>query len=292
MVLTFPQDEPFESYSERLSPFFKMKREDGIIEVRMHTKGSEALFSFELHRAYGQMFRAVGADRQNEVMILTGTGDHWALPMKPPTSANQNRNGEDKPPPVKSAYDPSYGPYDRTYIDGIKIMEEMIWSVNIPVIGAVNGPGFHTETAFMADLTLCTPDTRFVEPHFTLGIVPGDGNFLVLQELMGIKLANKAMYLGRPISAQEALDWGLVSDIVPRSDLLAHSWAMARYMMERPREVRALTTAVARQRWRNVVSRDLPMHLTHQITGSLIRPMSMQAQDDVITGKSGYFVMK
>jgi len=292
MTRTFPLDEPFESYSERMSDFFEMKREDGIIEVRMHTEGKEALLSFELHRAFGPMFRAVGADRRNEVMIITGTGEHWALPMKPPTSEDLSRESAGSAAAAENAWDPAYGPYDRTYIDGTKIMEEMIWSVNIPVIGAVNGPGFHTEFACMADLTLCTPDTRFIEPHFTLGIVPGDGNFLVLQELMGIKRANKAMYLGQPITAQQAVDWGLVNDIVPKNELSAHSWAMARHLMERPREVRSFTTAVARQRWRNVITRDLPMHLTHQISGSLIRPMSMQAQDDIITGKSGYFEMK
>ncbi|WP_144095917.1 enoyl-CoA hydratase/isomerase family protein [Croceicoccus sediminis] len=292
MTLTFPPEEPFESYSQRFSDFFAMRREDGIIEVRMHTDGGPVLFGFELHRAFGQMFRAVGADRENEVMILTGTGDHWALPMKPPSAEVLARESAGRASAAKTAFDPAYGPYDRTYTDGIKLMEEMIWAVNIPVIAAVNGPGFHTETAFMADLTLCTPDARFVEPHFTLGIVPGDGNFLILQELIGIKRANKAMYLGQPISAQQALDWGLVNDIVPRDDLAAQSWAMARHLMARPREVRGLTAAVARQRWKTLLSRDLSMNLTHQISGSLIRPISIQSQDDIVSGESGYFEMK
>lgn len=287
MALAFLEDESFESYSERFSSFFRMKREDGIIEVRMHTDEGEALFGFELHRAFGQMFRAVGADRQNGVMILTGTGDEWARPMKAPSSAKPTHEAG-----RHAAYAPDYGPYDRTYIDGSKLLEELVWSVNIPVIGAVNGPGIHTETAFLADITLCTPDSRFIEPHFTLGIAPGDGNFLVLQELIGMKRANKAMLLGQPITAQQALEWGLVTDIVPRAELLEQSWAMARYFMARPREVRALTTAVARQRWKNLLTREFAMHLTHQISGALIRPVSIAGQDDKVSGKSGYFGME
>ena len=285
MVLTFLQDETFESYSERLSPFFKMTRENGIIEVRVHTDGGEALFGLELHRAFGQMFRAVGADRQNEVMILTGTGDYWVKSVNTESSVSQENSDVELPPFSEMIY-------DTFHIDGTKIVEELIWSVNIPVIGAMNGPGFHAETALLADITLCTPDTTFVEPHFTLGLVPGNGNYLILQELMGMKRANKAMFLGQPVTAQQALDWGLVTDIVPRAELLAQSWAMARYLMERPREVRALTTAVARQRWRNLFNREFAMHLSHEITAALIRPVSIDAQPDVVTGKSGYFVMK
>lgn len=285
MVVAFLPDEEFESYSERLSPFFKMKREDGIIEVRVHTNEEEALFGLELHRAFAQMFRAVGADRKNEVMILTGTGDYWVKSVNHDTSVGKEVNGE-APPPFTEII------YDTFHIDGTKIVEELIWSVNIPVIGAINGPGFHAETPLLADITLCTPDTTFVEPHFTLGLVPGDGNFLILQELMGMKRANKAMYLGQPVTAQQALDWGLVTDIVPRPDLLEQSWAMARHLMARPREVRALTTAVARQRWRNVFNREFAMHLSHEITAALIRPASIDGQPDIVTGKSGYFQMK
>nr|WP_321441586.1 enoyl-CoA hydratase/isomerase family protein [uncultured Hyphomonas sp.] len=284
-MATFLPDESFESYSERLTPFFKMKREDGIIEVRVHTNGGEALFGLELHRAFAQMFRAVGADRKNEVMILTGTGDHWVKSVNPETSVGKEVNGE-APPPFTEII------YDTFHIDGTKIVEELIWNVNIPVIGAMNGPGFHAETPLLADITLCTPDTTFVEPHFTLGLVPGDGNFLILQELMGVKRANKAMYLGQPVTAQQALDWGLVTDIVPRADLLVKSWAMARHLMARPREVRALTTAVARQRWKNLFTREFALHLSHEITAALIRPASIDSQPDVVTGKSGYFEMK
>lgn len=278
MAPTFLPDESFESYSERLSPFFKMKRENGIIEVRMHTEGGEALFGLEIHRAFAQMFRAVGADRKNEVMILTGTGNHWVRSVNPETSIDPS-----------TFVDVIYDTYQ---IDGTKIVEEMIWSVNIPVIAAVNGPGFHAETAFLADITLCTPDTSFVEPHFTIGLVPGDGNYLILQELIGLKRANKAMFLGQPISAEQALEWGLVTDIVPRGDLLSQSWAMARYLMVRPREVRGLTTAVARQRWKNLLTREFGMHLSHEVAGVLIRPASIEAQEEKVIGKSGYFKMK
>jgi enoyl-CoA hydratase/carnithine racemase len=252
MAVTFLPDETFESYSERLSPFFKMKREDGIIEVRVHTNGEEALFCLEMHRAFAQMFRAVGADRQNEVMILTGTGDHWVKSVDHNTSVGKEIDGK-APPPFTDII------YDTFHIDGTKIVEELIWNVNIPVIGAINGPGFHAETPLLADLTLCTPDTTF---------------------------------LGQPVTAQQALDWGLVSDIVPRDELLKQAWAMARHLMARPREVRALTTNVARQRWKNLFTREFALHLSHEITAALIRPASIDGQPDVVTGKSGYFEMK
>jgi enoyl-CoA hydratase/carnithine racemase len=285
MAVAFLQDEAFESYSARLSPFFKMKREDGIIEVRVHTNDGEALFGLEMHRAFAQMFRAVGADRQNEVMILTGTGDYWVRSVNQENSGEHGGDAEGAPPFSEFIY-------DTFHIDGTKIVEELIWNVNIPVIGAVNGPGFHAETMFLADITLCTPDTTFVEPHFTIGLVPGDGNYLILQELIGMKRANKATFLGQPVNAQQALEWGLVTDVVPREGLLDQAWAIARYFMQRPREVRALTTNVARQRWKNLFTREFAMHLSHEITAALIRPVSIEANEGAVTGKSGYFGAK
>ena len=285
MAVEFLADEEFESYSERLSSFFKMKREDGIIEVRVHTNGAEALFGLELHRAFAQMFRAVGADRKNEVMILTGTGDYWVKSVNTESSGDHAPDGE-APPAFSDLI------YDMFQHDGTKIVEELIWNVNIPVIAAMNGPGFHAETALLADITLCTPDTTFVEPHFTLGLVPGDGNYLILQELIGMKQANKTMWLGQPITAQQALDWGLVTDIIERGDLLPQAWAMARYLMKRPREVRAYTANVARQRWKDLFTREFAMHLSHEVAAALIRPVSIEASPDVVTGKSGYFEMK
>ena len=49
----------------------------------------------------------------------------------------------------------------------------MIWDV--PAIGALPGPGFHWDSAFLCDVTICAKDCKIEVPHAQGGLVPGDG---------------------------------------------------------------------------------------------------------------------
>ena len=76
MALTrYVPNPDFAEYSARFREHFQMERRNGIILLRMHTQGSEVQWSWELHRAIGQVFRTIGSDPENEVMILTSVGD-------------------------------------------------------------------------------------------------------------------------------------------------------------------------------------------------------------------------
>lgn len=65
-----------ESYAEKYAEYFVMQRRDGILELRMHTDGGPAQFGFAVHNAWGQAWQEIGNDPDNEVLILTGTGEH------------------------------------------------------------------------------------------------------------------------------------------------------------------------------------------------------------------------
>lgn len=64
----------FEEYSPQWSEYFSMRREDGILEVRMHSEGDSAKWGLELHRAFIPAFADIGHDPENEVVIFSGTG--------------------------------------------------------------------------------------------------------------------------------------------------------------------------------------------------------------------------
>lgn len=256
----------FAEYRERFAEHFVMDRTDGVLEVRFHTEGGEALWSLELHRALSQMFQAVGQDPENEVMIITGTGDQWLT----------KRDHDSMAQVVKPDY-------DVWYADMTKLVENLLWCVDIPTIGAINGPGFHTEFGLLCDLTIAADDARFFEPHFHLGVVPGDGMFMVYQELLGLKRANHAMYLRTDgLSAAEALEWGLVGETLPRDELMPRARAMAAKIMEQPRVIRRLTAQVARRPWRRIAQADFSMHISTELFGGNVspRPLSNFAKVD------------
>ena len=257
-LTSFVPHVPLSEYQERLKEHFVMERTNGVLEVRMHTRGGEAVFGFELHRALHQMLQAVGQDPENEVMILTSTGTTWINQYDQESFETQGRDAE--------AYRKTH--YDMWYADANKLIDTLLWQIDIPLIGAINGPGFHIELPLLCDLTIATDDTRFMDPHFFMGVVPGDGQFLIYQNLIGLKRANHMMYLNNGISAQEALEWGLVGEILPRADLLPRAREMAQAIMSQDRSIRRLTAQVARRRWKRLFTDDFSMHVTHEMYGA------------------------
>src|SRR3954452_18819965 len=74
----------FADYSEFFKDFFTMtRRDDGVLLVEAHTAGGPIQLSVQNHRALGQMLKTVGADPENEVMILTGSGEEFMMDSDP-----------------------------------------------------------------------------------------------------------------------------------------------------------------------------------------------------------------
>src|ERR1700734_3973064 len=74
----------FEDYREAFRDFYLMeRRDDGVLLVAAHTQGGPVQLSVQNHRALGQMLKTVGADPENEILILTGTGEDFMMRSDP-----------------------------------------------------------------------------------------------------------------------------------------------------------------------------------------------------------------
>src|SRR5258708_9432668 len=72
----------FESYRDKYENL-RMKRENGILEVALHTRGGPLVFNGYVHEALVHAFRDIGDDRDNHVVILTGTGNDFCTQLSP-----------------------------------------------------------------------------------------------------------------------------------------------------------------------------------------------------------------
>lgn len=241
-----------EEYARRYEDLFVLTRKDGVLEVRMHTNGGPFRASWQAHNAWSQLWNDVGRDPENEVMILTGTGDFWL-------TADLDELWHT---PLRDWTDDSKL---KMHCDMVKLLESFIFAIDIPTIAAVNGPGGHLELALLCDLTLCAPDVQFSEPHFMIGAPPGDGLMLALQRTMGVKRASYHAYTGRPVDALAARDLGLINEVLPRETVLPRAWALAEMIMQRPRITRHLTHAITAQAWKRALVDDLAFHVGHQM---------------------------
>ncbi|MBN1320862.1 MAG: enoyl-CoA hydratase/isomerase family protein [Thermoleophilia bacterium] len=260
MSLTNFVDWPkFEEYKEMFKEHFIMeKRDDGVLLVRMHTKGGPQLWSMELHRAIGQMWRTVGSDSDIELIIFTGTGKDWIIEFEP----------ESWKPEIT---EPEYTRYEHMFIDGRRMLIAMIQDVEVPTIGLINGSGGHAEIGLMCDICLMADDAIIADPHFLYDIVPGDGIHSCLIELLGVRGAAYAMYTSQRFTAQQALAAGLVNEVVPPDRLIPRAYELADFIMARHRTVRRLTSQVVKRPWKQRIVDDLDMTFGTEMFGDFCK---------------------
>lgn len=105
-----------------------------------------------------------------------------------------------------------------------------------PVIAAVNGSaaGAGLSLACACDLRLAADSAAFVPAFAGIGLVPDSGASWHLERLLGYARAFEWMASNRKLSAVEALDWGLVSEVMPAEALAARTAELAAEWADRP----------------------------------------------------------
>jgi len=99
-----------------------------------------------------------------------------------------------------------------------------------PILAAVGGYalGGGCELALACHLRIASENAQFGLPEVSLGIMPGYGGTVRLARLIGLGRAVEMTLTGEMVTAQRALEMGLVSAVVPRSDLLGEAKALLR----------------------------------------------------------------
>ncbi|MGI4952043.1 MAG: enoyl-CoA hydratase/isomerase family protein [Janthinobacterium lividum] len=99
----------------------------------------------------------------------------------------------------------------------------------VPVIGAVNGAAYGggCEIAACCDFLYAADHARFALTEVTLGILPGGGGTQTLPRALGERRAKELILTGRPFTAAQAQEWGLVNAVFPAGAVLAEAMATA-----------------------------------------------------------------
>jgi enoyl-CoA hydratase/carnithine racemase len=259
----------FEDYRRTFEDFFRMeRRDDGVLLVEAHTLGGPVQLSVQNHRALGQMLKTVGADPENEVLILTGSGEDFMMKSDPDGFALEE---EDMP----------YWAYEYAYKDGRTNVSALVNDLEIPTIGLLNGPGFHSEIVLMCDLTLAAEGSTIFDLHYDIGSVPADGIHNAFQELLGVKRAAYALLTGEAVTAEQALEWGMVNEVVPRDRLVERAHAIADHIMSQPRTTRRLTTQIVRRPWKQRIVNDLDGGFGIQMFGHVAKAHAVHGEQHI-----------
>jgi enoyl-CoA hydratase/carnithine racemase len=244
----------FKDYAS-MSEYVTMNRDEaGVVTLELHSPDGETLrWNGEVHEQLGALFAAVGADFDNQVVILTGRGDSFI--------GSIDFGGVSRVGP---------GSYSRILRAGRDLISGLL-SIDVPMIAAVNGPArVHAELAVLCDIVIGSPDCLFQDgPHFPKGIVPGDGVHVIWPMILGPNRSRYFLLMGQEIHAQEALQTGIISEIVDTARLLDRAAEIAGILLEKPKRVRRYTRQLLTQPIKEQVQRDLLLGLGFEGLGAL-----------------------
>jgi len=125
-----------------------------------------------------------------------------------------------------------HGMTDEQWMAQHAIFERMtlaLMDCPIPVIAAVNGAAFGggCELTLTCDFAYASTSARFALTEITLGIMPGAGGTQFLPRAVGSRRAKEIILTGKPFSAQDALDWGVVNKLCAPEKLMEETLATA-----------------------------------------------------------------
>jgi len=180
----------------------------------------------------------IDADSDVRVAILTGAGTAFSSGGNIKTMRAPGGLGEGAPAAIRDKYRA-----------GIQRIPLALYALEVPLIAAVNGPaiGAGCDLALLCDIRIAGESARFAESFVKLGIIPGDGGAWLLPRVVGLSKAYEMAFTGDSIDAQEALTCGLVSQVVPDSELMDAARALAGRIAANPPHALRLTKRLIRE---------------------------------------------
>ncbi|WP_111733636.1 enoyl-CoA hydratase-related protein [Roseovarius amoyensis] len=190
-------------------------------------------------------FTQVQADPEISVMILTGADPAFCAggdikEMHDPESIFRKE-------PLAAA---------QSYVDGVQRLPLALYNMDIPTIAAVNGAavGAGCDLTMMCDMRIASEKAKFGEVFLNLGIIPGDAGSWFMLRRLGHQKAADLTFSGRMVEADEALELGMVLEVVSHDKLMERARERAAVIASKPpRAVR-----VAKRLMRNAERMDLP----------------------------------
>jgi enoyl-CoA hydratase/carnithine racemase len=219
--------------------FIKTEIEGPIAVVTMSAQESRnALGSDEQYGPIEDVCRRISGDRSIRAVVWTGAGKAFCA-------------GGDIKLMRDRAFDPNIEPVEDRYHykEGIHRIPLALYNLEVPVIAAVNGPaiGAGLDLACMCDIRIAAQSAKFAESFVSLGIIPGDGGVFLLQRLVGASRAAEMTFTADVIDAATALDYGLVSKVVPDEELLPAALELAGRIVRNPTHVLRMAKRLLRE---------------------------------------------
>ena len=189
--------------------------ENGVLTLTLNRVEKKNSLTSAMYAELAQALDSAQADTQTKVVLMQGHETVFSAGNDIADFLKQPASGEDSPV--------------FRFLRGLALFPK-------PLIASVCGPavGIGTTMLLHCDLVYAGDNAAFSMPFVNLGLCPEAGSSLLAVQLMGYQRAAEALLLGEPFLAETALEMGLVSRVLPPTEVNAYAQQQARKMAAKP----------------------------------------------------------
>jgi len=189
--------------------------ENGVLTLTLNRVEKKNSLTSAMYAELAQALDSAQTDTQTKVVLMQGHETVFSAGNDIADFLKQPASGEDSPV--------------FRFLRGLALFPK-------PLIASVCGPavGIGTTMLLHCDLVYAGDNAAFSMPFVNLGLCPEAGSSLLAVQLMGYQRAAEALLLGEPFLAETALEMGLVSRVLPPTEVNAYAQQQARKMAAKP----------------------------------------------------------
>lgn len=194
----------------------------GVAVLKLNRPDSLNSFTSAMHAEVRDVLTQAAEDKAVRAVLITGNGRGFC--------AGQDLNDRavssgDEAPDLGESVEKNYNPLIR-----------LLTKMEKPVICAVNGvaAGAGANIAFACDIVIAAKSASFIESFSKLGLIPDSGGTWILPRLVGMARAKGLAMLGPKVTAEQALAWGMIWQVVEDDQLMETALGLAEQMATQP----------------------------------------------------------
>lgn len=232
----------------------RVERNGPVVTLTIDDPKSRNALSPELTKALVAACAEANADMSVGCIILTAAGDVFCAGGN--IKAMYARSGH---------FAGNAAEIRRMYLNGVQSIAKAFYDCEVPIIAAVNGAamGAGMDFAMMCSLRIAGENAKFAESFIKLGLASAAGGAWFLSRAVGPAIAAEMTLTGDTIDAKTALQFGLVSRVVPDNKLLETANEIAARIVRHPLHSVRLNTRLLRE------SQRLDLHAALEIAAGM-----------------------
>lgn len=211
--------------------YLKLERAGSVATLTLNRPDALNSWNAQMRGEMQAAIDEIDRDDALRAMIITGTGRGF--------SAGEDVRGMEDLAAISTR---AFRRVVRTFHGNFDRLEAM----EIPIIAAINGvaAGGGLELALSCDFRIASNSARMGFPENKVGLIPGSGGCSRLVKLVGAAQAKRLVMTGKMIEASEALQVGLIEEVVPPETLLSRSMEFAQELAEKAPQATGLAKLV------------------------------------------------